>query len=336
MASDAGLTMKEELQKDMLECLDRFKVELQTRSKSLQDVVSLFEIVQTDALLLATTEKLKLATSKFTDFYDEVLETELFLEIPRLRRHLKIANVMVTDWVFLDSLEFIVEWDFTESLPDLMIALKLFMTVCVSVVLHAPTCKYDKIIIVGASRGESVDIVCEIESDPPAKSYRWKFNNSGETLDVAAERFAKTSNGSFSILRYTPVSELDYGSLSCWASNSVGHQIDPCVFQLVAAGKPFPVKNCTLTNQTSSSVEVFCLPGFDGGLPQHFLLELYSTNSAIPRFNMTSFTEPYFFLDNLEPDVTFRIVVFSVNSKGRSHGVILEEVTFRDAEKRTG
>ncbi|XP_074042436.1 sidestep II transmembrane protein, partial [Leptinotarsa decemlineata] len=202
-------------------------------------------------------------------------------------------------------------------------------------VQYAPTCKYDKIIIVGASRGESVDIVCEIESDPPAKSYRWKFNNSGETLDVAAERFAKTSNGSFSILRYTPVSELDYGSLSCWASNSVGHQIDPCVFQLVAAGKPFPVKNCTLTNQTSSSVEVFCLPGFDGGLPQHFLLELYSTNSAIPRFNMTSFTEPYFFLDNLEPDVTFRIVVFSVNSKGRSHGVILEEVTFRDAEKRT-
>ncbi|KAG5885941.1 hypothetical protein JTB14_027750 [Gonioctena quinquepunctata] len=203
-------------------------------------------------------------------------------------------------------------------------------------VQYAPTCKYDKIIIVGASRGESVDIVCEIESDPPAKSYRWKFNNSGETLDVAAERFAKTSNGSLSILRYTPVSELDYGSLSCWASNSVGHQIEPCVFQLVAAGKPFPVKNCTLTNQTSSSVEVFCLAGFDGGLPQHFLLELYTSNSAIPRFNMTSYTEPYFFLDNLEPDVTFRIAVFSINSKGRSHGVVLEEVTFRDAEKRTG
>lgn len=90
--------------------------------------------------------------------------------------------------------------------------------------------------VVGASRGESVDIVCEIESDPPAKSYRWKFNNSGETLDVAAERFAKTSNGTLSVLRYTPVSELDYGSLSCWAVNAVGHQINPCVFQVVAAG----------------------------------------------------------------------------------------------------
>lgn len=133
MASEAGLTLKEELQKDMLECLDRFRVELQTRSKSLQDVASLFEIVQTNALLLANTEELKLATSKFTDFYDEVSETELLLEIPRLRRHLKAANVTVTDWVSLDFLKFIVEWDFTESLPNLMIALKLFMTVCVSV-----------------------------------------------------------------------------------------------------------------------------------------------------------------------------------------------------------
>ncbi|KAJ8924236.1 hypothetical protein NQ315_007027 [Exocentrus adspersus] len=202
-------------------------------------------------------------------------------------------------------------------------------------VQYAPTCKYDKIVVVGASRGESVDIVCEVESDPPAMSYRWKFNNSGETLDVAAERFAKTSNGSVSVLRYTPVSELDYGSLSCWAANAVGHQVEPCIFQVVAAGKPFPVKNCSLSNQTSSSVEVFCLPGFDGGLPQHFLLELYSTNSGLAKFNMTSYSEPYFFLDNLEPDVTFRIVVFAVNSKGRSHGVVLEEVTFRDAEKRT-
>ncbi|XP_050308280.1 nephrin [Anthonomus grandis grandis] len=202
-------------------------------------------------------------------------------------------------------------------------------------VQYAPTCKYDKIMVVGASRGENIDVVCEVESDPPAKSYKWKFNNSGETLELEQERFAKTSNGSVSILKYTPITELDYGSLSCWASNDVGYQINPCVFQVVAAAKPFPVKNCTLTNQTSNSVEVYCQPGFDGGLPQHFLLELYSSNSPVPRLNITSYSEPYFFLDNLEPDVTFKIVVYGVNSKGRSTGVILEEITFRDAEKRT-
>ncbi|CAG9760494.1 unnamed protein product [Ceutorhynchus assimilis] len=201
-------------------------------------------------------------------------------------------------------------------------------------VQYAPTCKNDKIVIVGASRGENIDVVCEIESDPPAKSYKWKFNNSGETLELEPERFSKTSNGSSSILKYTPVTELDYGSLSCWASNILGHQVNPCLFQVVAAGKPFPVKNCTLTNQTSNSVEVYCQPGFDGGLPQHFLLELHTVNSLVPQYNVTSYSEPYFFLEHLETDVTFKIMVFAVNSKGRSVAVILEEITLK--EKRAG
>ncbi|KDR10051.1 hypothetical protein L798_00313, partial [Zootermopsis nevadensis] len=203
-------------------------------------------------------------------------------------------------------------------------------------VKYAPTCRQERILVVGASRAESLDIACEVETDPPARSFKWKFNNSGETLEVSPERFAATSNGTMSILRYTPVSELDYGTLSCWAQNAIGPQISPCVFQVVAAGKPFPVRNCTLSNQTSSSVEVSCQPGFDGGLPQYFLLELYSADSGDPRCNITSPDHPNFFLANLEPDVTFRIAVFAVNSKGRSAGIVLEEVTFRDAEKRTG
>lgn len=96
------------------------------------------------------------------------------------------------------------------------------------------------------------------------------------------------------------------------------------------------MKNCSLINQTSNSVEVFCLPGFDGGLPQHFVLELYSGNSQILGFNTTSFTEPYFYLENLETDVTLKIAIYAVNSKGRSRAEVLEEVLFKDAEKRTG
>lgn len=35
--------------------------------------------------------------------------------------------------MILDFLKFIVEWDFTESLPNLTVALKLFITICASV-----------------------------------------------------------------------------------------------------------------------------------------------------------------------------------------------------------
>ncbi|KAG8222031.1 hypothetical protein J437_LFUL002793, partial [Ladona fulva] len=218
-------------------------------------------------------------------------------------------------------------------------------------VKFAPVCRHEKILVVGASRHERVDISCEVEADPPATSFRWKFNNSGETMDVSPVQFS--SNGSASLLRYKLNSDHDYGTLSCWAENSVGHQGAPCVYQVVAAGKPFPVRNCTLFNQTSTSVEVSCIPGFDGGLPQRFLLELYTEAdlplpyeteegvitaggvSTRPLLSMTS-ERPMFTLADLEPEVAFRVAVFAVNSKGRSSAVVLDEVTFRDPEKRTG
>lgn len=37
------------------------------------------------------------------------------------------------------------------------------------------------------------------------RSFRWKFNNSGETLDVGKERHHR--NGSTSVLQYTPVTD---------------------------------------------------------------------------------------------------------------------------------
>lgn len=90
--------------------------------------------------------------------------------------------------------------------------------------------------IVGASRGESLEITCKVEADPPAHSFRWKFNNSGETLEVPAKRYSVRLKDGISVLKYTPTTELDYGTLSCWADNAVGTQSKPCLFQLVAAG----------------------------------------------------------------------------------------------------
>lgn len=51
-------------------------------------------------------------------------------------------------------------------------------------------------------------------------------------------------------------------------------------------GKPHAPRNCTLWNQTSDSVEVSCVAGFDGGLPQHFLLEVYSGDDNKPRYGL--------------------------------------------------
>lgn len=66
----------------------------------------------------------------------------------------------------------------------------------------APSCRAGGVVVVGAARGESVVIVCEVDADPPAAVFKWKFNNSGETIDVTADRY--TSNGSASSLKLVP------------------------------------------------------------------------------------------------------------------------------------
>ena len=101
-------------------------------------------------------------------------------------------------------------------------------------------------------------------------------------------------------------------------------------------GKPQSVQNCTLTNETSSSVEVKCHPGYNGGLPQVFILEVYTPYSSSPICNLTEKEYPIFYLSNLQPDVILKICVSAVNSKGRSQAVVLEELRFKNPEKRTG
>ena len=77
-----------------------------------------------------------MSVSKLTTFYDELSEVELLKEIPRLRRHLKAADIDLDnakEWSVFDVLKFIAEWDFLESLPTLSLSLRLFLTISVSV-----------------------------------------------------------------------------------------------------------------------------------------------------------------------------------------------------------
>ncbi|XP_037903689.1 nephrin-like [Hermetia illucens] len=202
-------------------------------------------------------------------------------------------------------------------------------------VKYIPFCKTDSIIVVGALHGERIRVGCTVEAYPPPRSFRWKFNNSGETMDVSTEKFYK--NGSLSILEFAPVKHEDYGTLSCWAQNSVGIQQKPCLFQIILAGLPSALKNCTMTNNTQYLLEVQCHPGNDGGLPQIFVLRIMSTMTGKLLYNLTNIDEPYFAIDSIDAmtsadllSANFRIVVFAVNQKGKGPDVVLKNVRFHE------
>ena len=61
--------------------------------QAIREVAAMSETVQVNSLIAASEEELKVSIPKLTTFYDEVSESTLLIEIPRLRRHLKAAEI---------------------------------------------------------------------------------------------------------------------------------------------------------------------------------------------------------------------------------------------------
>ena len=218
--------------------------------------------------------------------------------------------------------------------------------------IDAPYCKPDQTQVFGVAREETVRISCSVLANPAAQTrFEWRFNASGigvghgggpvmshsgvsNVVDMPHDRFrSPTQNPTTSIVEYVPRTEMDYGSLLCWASNPVGRQIKPCVFHLIPAGVPDPLRNCSIGNQTTSSMQVQCAKGYDGGLPQTFILEakdnrnfviVSQIQSPLPRFNVSG----------LQPGSSYILNVYAQNTKGASSPVTLYAFTIKEAEKQ--
>lgn len=74
-----------------------------------------------------------------------------------------------------------------------------------------------------------------------------------------------------------------------------GHlQIIVIPFHCPLPAAPNPPSNCSVVNQTTDSLMVECLAGFNGGLPQHFKLEVTDQKTGSLLVNMTSDEKPEF------------------------------------------
>ncbi len=199
---------------------------------------------------------------------------------------------------------------------------------------YAPYCRPDQVQVFGVAREESVRISCEVVANPIGSvNFEWRFNTSGgEIVDMPHDRFRSTTTKS--VVEYTPRTELDYGSLLCWAKNSIGKMMEPCVFHLIPAGIPDPVKNCSFGNHSNTSFQVKCFGGYDGGLPQSFILEAQDSEKrkVVSRIQNG---KPEFNVTGLRSGSSYVISVYSQNAKGPSRADTLVAFTTKEAEKHT-
>ncbi|XP_049804270.1 neural cell adhesion molecule 2-like [Schistocerca nitens] len=193
-------------------------------------------------------------------------------------------------------------------------------------VKYAPECVHGQQRVWGAARRETVSVPCQVEARPAATLFRWAFNSSaGGPSSTPA---AVTTQPGRSVATHTPLSERDYGTLLCWARNELGTQLHPCVFLVVPAGKPDPPRDCRVSSRSTTSLQVSCTRGSDGGLPpQHFTLELLAGRGGRLVANVTSRASPEFTVAGLEPGTTYHLRVYSSNGKGRSDAAAELNVT---------
>ncbi|RWS31974.1 Nephrin-like protein [Leptotrombidium deliense] len=197
-------------------------------------------------------------------------------------------------------------------------------------VQYTPVCKASQKILYGAARLEAVKVYCEVEADPTEVTFQWSFNNSNENVEITNH----VSDGTMSTATYIPKTEFDYGTLFCWGRNNVGKQIEPCVFSVIPAGPPDPVKNCTVINQTEESIRIDCSEGYDGGLHQRFVMEVNDISRHKVRSNITN-GRPTFIARSLPSGTSFVVVIYAFNAKGKSKSVALTAATLALPESMT-
>ncbi|XP_017855731.1 PREDICTED: hemicentin-2-like [Drosophila arizonae] len=198
-------------------------------------------------------------------------------------------------------------------------------------ILYAPTCAQNQSRIYGVAKHEEAQIKCVVDANPREVDFSWTFNNSAESIDVATNHIYRL--GTTSVLTYTPVTELDYGTLLCVATNKIGRQRVPCIYHIIAAGRPDQVHNCTLLNISMTSLTATCSDGFNGGLSQLFILELQDANTKELKANITS-SVPRFTVSGLAPGNVYVLSIYAFNSKGRSDPTIINAAMLRMPEKQ--
>lgn len=121
-----------------------------------------------------------------------------------------------------------------------------------------PICSAHQKVVYGVAHGEIASINCTVLSNPRENlTFKWTFNSSSELNVLPRTRFkskdststvcqteltTKSNNWSHLCcshfqLVYSLNTGRDYGTILCWAKNSLGIQQDPCMFHLIPAGK---------------------------------------------------------------------------------------------------
>ncbi|OQR74768.1 hypothetical protein BIW11_08858, partial [Tropilaelaps mercedesae] len=214
---------------------------------------------------------------------------------------------------------------------------------------YEPRCVPGQRQVYGAAKNEAVRLSCELESDPEEVTFKWKARNAKGKISASSSLFDEDkllpdslsqdhhgvvhSEGTRSWLTLVPRTEGDYGMVICWGRNSIGVQKEPCVFTLIPAGPPGPVRNCSVARKSEDSITIACLEGYDGGAEfgQKFYMEVHDSanQNRMLIANVSSIglpgtpARPLLTAGGLLPSTSYVCTFYAANERGISQPTIL-------------
>jgi len=195
---------------------------------------------------------------------------------------------------------------------------------------YTPACAPGQQMVYEVAKLSSIHVSCSLNANPASElSFKWKFNTTANTVNIPESDISNA--GTTSIAKYTPRTELDFGTLICWGSNSVGRG-SPCVFHLLPIGPPDPPANCIASNVTYSTLKVSCEGKYDKPLPDFFLeVRLAKTGRSVLKLQNDLMD---FDIIGLRPGSTYSITVKAKNKFGTSEPVYVSVVTLLEPTKQ--
>ncbi|KAG0692990.1 hypothetical protein GWK47_027673 [Chionoecetes opilio] len=175
--------------------------------------------------------------------------------------------------------------------------------------------------------GQPVKRVLQLKRRPQVIKYSWVFNNSISSQRLPGEQVMSVTEGA-SVVEFVAGSHQEYGTLQCWAQNTVGKMTEPCLYHVVPASQPEAPTSCSVVNKTYDSLVVTCAAASDGGLRQSFSARVYEAVTGRGQVNISS-PLPHFTLEGLTPGLDYAIRVSARNALGHSADVRLEAFTYK-------
>lgn len=106
----------------------------------------------------------------------------------------------------------------------------------------------------------------------------------------------------------------NFGTITCTATNAYG-QSGHCLYHILVADVPDPIKSCTISNVTAYTVHVSCIAGKDGGIPQQFHIDIFDEHTKKLLLSIT-YQGPEMLLKKLPSDTKFIIKITPFNLQG--------------------